>query len=207
MVTERYRRPSIGATFDEMVSPREYNFGTDRVFAHIPVTAIRRMFRLSRAEKHATLAEIIARRFTSRDGFSSFYPSDLASWLSRPVTDWDHNELGTLLDAVLTIADFDPYSDEISDRLCEETLGDEGAYEAWSDAVDWPAYETARTEKRAVLLADWLADDRAACESWACAHETDLTALTAVDPSAFDPEWLASLKFRCTAKPDLFTAL
>jgi hypothetical protein len=85
-----------GITFESMSSPREYNFATDRLFVHMPRATIARLFRESRKEDHATLLSVIKERHTSRSGFISFYRAELREWLSKPLSQWDHNELGTL---------------------------------------------------------------------------------------------------------------
>ena len=45
----------------------------------------------------AKLKERIKERFSSRDGFMSFYSSDLGDW-PKELKDWDHNQLSTLLE-------------------------------------------------------------------------------------------------------------
>lgn len=89
----------IPLRFESLNSPREYNFTTDRIFAHIsPATAQRIHDRVP----PMTLATEIKARFTSRDGFSSFYSNDLQDpeW-QAPLGEWDHNMLGTLISAYL----------------------------------------------------------------------------------------------------------
>ena len=71
-----------------MDSPREYNFTTDRVYAHIPVNVVLALFARSAAEGHARLRETIRERFTSYDGFHSHYDTTLDTWLERDVTEW-----------------------------------------------------------------------------------------------------------------------
>lgn len=138
----------LGLTFESMTSPCEYNFATDRVFANIPVTAVRAMFERSAADSHERLAEVIKERFTSYDGFSSYYDNDLESWLAKDVLEWDHNEIETLLLACLP-ADSDDFEGSILEGMCE------GIYTAWSNAVDWPKVEAeieeVRAQKRAEL--------------------------------------------------------
>lgn len=142
---------SLGLTFEAMVSPRYYNFSTDRVFADIDLKVMRELFRQSAAENHETLAGVIKGRFTSYDGFSSFYETDLAVWLAKPLRDWDHNELGTLLVASLVRAGIDQqkFRSEVYDEV-----GHEAFYYAWEGSVDWPAFEKARDEVRQSKLDD-----------------------------------------------------
>lgn len=162
---ESYDRPSIGLKFESMSSPREYNFETDRLFAFVSLRIMRELFKRSKAEKHATLAAVIRQRFTSRSGFISHYSNYLADWLAKPLADWDHNELATLLIATMKAAGFDA-DDDGRERLYYETVGDESAYRAWESAVDWPAFESARREARAEKLAEWRELDAEAAAHW-----------------------------------------
>lgn len=90
-------------------SPREYNFTTDRIFVNISEDSIRKMWK---AVDKAELDKLIRERFTSYSGFSSFYDNSLEAWLAVEqrgwdkkkrkikVTDWDHNQLGTLIECL-----------------------------------------------------------------------------------------------------------
>ena len=86
-------------TFEELTSPREYNFGTDRIFCKISEDSIIRMLKDTDQE---TLERVIKDRFTSYDGFVSFYSNELADWPNR-VIDWDANQLDTLLAAYIEV--------------------------------------------------------------------------------------------------------
>lgn len=136
-------------TFESMSSPREYNFQTDRIFCHVPVSVARRLFALSRREKHATLRKVLNERHTSQSGFISFYSNSLAEWLEKPVSEWDWNELGSLLRAVMTMrADAD--SEDPEWTIYEGMSEGCDFHTAWSNAVDWA--------KVAELCADARAD-------------------------------------------------
>jgi hypothetical protein len=165
----------LGLTFEEMTSPREYNFQTDRIFARIPVATVEALFTLSKRRKHARLAEVIRERFTSYDGFLSHYSNELADWLRKPVTEWDHNELGTLLIASLPFDERGEWRD-FEWRVFEIVIDDEAIYNAWSNAVDWSAVEKA--------IAEWRADK--------------LEELRAENPDLPEPV------YRCAETPDLF---
>lgn len=158
----------LGAKFEEIVSPREYNFATDRMFAHIPASVCRRLWALSKADGHATLRAVIRRRFTSRDGFIPHYPNALADW-PADLADWDHNELGTLLIAALELTDPDGREEDLDWAIYERVAEGETFYRAWSESVDWPAFEAARDEAReekaADLIDDMTDDERAAWEA------------------------------------------
>jgi hypothetical protein len=88
----------LDVTFESVQSPKEYNFTTDRAFAFIPEAEAKRLhlavFGLP------VFDEVLRRRFTSYDGFASFYPNhkDAPEW-REPVAKWDHNHLLALVEA------------------------------------------------------------------------------------------------------------
>lgn len=84
----------IQLEFDASSSPRFYNFTNDRIFCYISPDEVTRIFKATNKEK---LRALIKEHYTSRDGFSSHYDNDLNNWLLEPLTEWDHNQLGTLL--------------------------------------------------------------------------------------------------------------
>lgn len=121
----------LGLKFESMSSPREYNFATDRIFCHISDEVVHSLFDGADREK---LAKVIRERFTSYDGFISFYSNYLPDWLETDVDEWDHNELCTLLMSWLP--------EDWSWAVFEEMVnGSEVFYSAWSEAVDWPKVE------------------------------------------------------------------
>jgi len=115
-----------GLKFESMSSPKYYNFETDRIFATVTKKELARIYRkVSRAD----LAALVAEKFTSRSGFISFYPADLAEW--GPVNTWDHNQYGTLLEALARqesrTGEFDQYAEH---SLCEDFRGN-GHLDSW----------------------------------------------------------------------------
>ena len=147
---ENIGTPIHSFKLEAMTSPREYNFETDRLFCDVPLATMQTLFERSAAQGHAKLAEFIDERFTSHDGFSSFYSSDSADWLAKPLTDWDHNEAGTLL--LLFVKEVDTGDD--MDMAIYDAI-DDGLYQAWSESVAWPAYELAVAELRDEKAQDW----------------------------------------------------
>lgn len=85
-----------GAEFVELTSPREYNFATDRIFMRVPRVTVARMWRKT---DRKILDRITKERFTSCDGFISGYRNDWREW--GRLSEWDYNQLGTLLLAFL----------------------------------------------------------------------------------------------------------
>lgn len=136
-------------SFEEMTSPRYYNFETDRIFCTISQKVARGLFAISKKEKHERLAAAIKERHTSYDGFISFYSNDLASWLEKPVTEWDANELGTLLRAIC--GELDPWKlyDDIPDS----------GYHSFEAGVNWQAFETKVAEARELKVEEFRKDN------------------------------------------------
>lgn len=81
--------------FVDLLSPKYYNFQTDRIFCEISVYEVIDLF--TKVDE-SILRKRIKSNFTSYDGFLSHYPNDLDRW-PKSVTDWDHNEIGTLIEA------------------------------------------------------------------------------------------------------------
>ncbi|MZR12687.1 hypothetical protein GQE99_06590 [Maritimibacter sp. DP07] len=128
---ERYRADSCGFTWAAMESPREYNFETDRLFVNASAAFCKRLFAMSKADDHATLARVIADRFTPCSGFAPFYSADLGAWLAKPLADWDHNELGTLLIACLELCNAD------EDSLMYDVIEGETGFHALEMGMDF----------------------------------------------------------------------
>lgn len=115
----------LNLAFVEMTSPREYNFKTDRIFAKADEAALRAL----RAQvDEAELRAMIKQRFTSYDGFISFYPNRLEAW-PEDVAEWDENHLCTLLMCFLP--------DDWEWDMYYATFPMDGAYAAWEKAVNW----------------------------------------------------------------------
>ena len=116
--------------FESMQSPREYNFETNHIFCEISEENVRK---LREAVSDPALRQAIKERFTSRSGFISRYPNHLEDW--PPLEQWDHNELGTLLVALLDDA-------EDWDRDIFETMQDRNVFDtAFDQCVNWEVYD------------------------------------------------------------------
>ena len=143
----------LGLKFKTMESPREYNFTTDRLFSDISLKACRRMLAYSRKlDNHGSLNAKIAERHTSRSGFVSFYGNAIKDWLAKPIDEWDHNELGTLLRVIV---------DQLGDNWewdIYECLSDH-SYDYADKAVDWQKYQAKIDDARAELESELRADD------------------------------------------------
>lgn len=89
---------NIALEYESLKSPKYYNFETDRIYAHISLKDAQSLFDfVNQGQLSATIKE----KFTSRSGFISFYSNDVLEWLAKPLAEWDHNELYTLLLAAM----------------------------------------------------------------------------------------------------------
>ena len=138
------------STFSDMISPREYNFGTDRIFIRLPVSEFRRILD---ATPRGYLAQIAKEWFTSRDGFMSHYDSDPEAW-GEP-EEFDHNQIGAVLVAYWRARevadDMEPQEDWESEFSLDMTS--EGM-----NLLDAALYggEIAPAVQRALNIADYL---------------------------------------------------
>jgi len=111
--------------FKLVVSPKYYNFETDRIIGEIDISEVKK---LKAAVPDQVLANLIKERFTSYDGFISHYPNNLDYWPSD-LKDWDHNHVGTLLEAYILL-EHDENAFEI------DLIDSANLYEAAYDAID-----------------------------------------------------------------------
>ena len=112
---------NVSLSFESLRSPKEYNFTTDRIFAEISEDEVRRVF--SEVDPD-DLTAIAKERFTSCDGFISFYDPDWRTW--GDVLEWDHNQVGTLLQALVG-GEFDQWAEfYLMSSACEN-----GRMEDW----------------------------------------------------------------------------
>jgi len=139
----------LGLTFSDMRSPKEYNFETDRIFCHISEEKANLLCSYVGEER---LAKTIKKRFTSYDGFISFYSNRIEDWLDKPLVEWDHNELGTLLNALW---DSD---DDWNLYLCFES--GETACRAFNEGFDWPRFEQKVNELKLIEAGECEDDGR-----------------------------------------------
>lgn len=149
--------PANSLRFHSLISPKYYNFETDRAFASITDETVEALFAISASEGHSSLAKVLQDSFTSYDGFSSFYSNDLAEWLDVPLEDWDCNEVGALLAAALLTkgighgAGAASWSGSLADEL-DQVVTEEG-YQYVDNHTDWGKFEQLVSERREELKA------------------------------------------------------
>lgn len=120
--------------FESMKSPREYNFTTDIIFAYLPEQNLKMLLE---DIDQTSLEKLIAEKFTSRSGFISYYSNSLAEWLKQPFSEWDHNQLGTLLECLVKRAE--DWENDVYDDVYDTMQ--ESIYNAFSDCVKWAEIE------------------------------------------------------------------
>jgi hypothetical protein len=103
---------TINATFNKMVSPRYYNYETDRIVVDIDNTSITNIFDHIVENFVEEYNAYVKETFTPRSGFIPFYPNDLNVW--GDLSDWDSVQVGTMLsflDETYQLDDYklDPY--------------------------------------------------------------------------------------------------
>ena len=88
---------NIELVYEDLVSPRDYNFTTDTLYATI---SLNDAITLSSVIPSEIMADTVKEHCTSYDGFRSFYSNDFYddNW-QRHLSKHDHNELGMMLTA------------------------------------------------------------------------------------------------------------
>jgi len=117
---------NLQLTFDELNSPREYNFQSDRIFVNVTPESVIKLFALVDKD---VLRQCIKEEYSSRSGFISYYSPDLNEW-PEDITKWDHNQLGTLISVAVDF-DEEKYMEELSgsgqvDSWVYSALNDKG---------------------------------------------------------------------------------
>ena len=93
-LNERIKDFTLKATYKCFISPKEYNFETDRVFIEIEENHCIDFIKYIIKNYKKELDNKIKERFTSRSGFISFYENNLESWTNN-YKEWDRNMIGT----------------------------------------------------------------------------------------------------------------
>lgn len=116
---EVYKRLNLKSYPCTLISPKEYNFSTDRIEItiadHHVAQWVRRLKKNSRFQD--SLKKVIENRHTSHSGFYSFYSDELQDWLDKGYKDFDNNELGSLIEALLDYEGEDDISEVVYDDL------------------------------------------------------------------------------------------
>ncbi len=103
--------------FQELRSPREYNFANDSVNVEMQITRANTKKILSYLEEHRTeFSEYLKEKYTSRSGFFSSYSPDIETWLDGSTTAHGH-KLGSVLQFILENENGEDYEADIHEDL------------------------------------------------------------------------------------------
>ena len=108
----------IEGAFESLISPRFYNYTTDRVFAYISRDSVAHMWRAVNKRLFGLTCEKL---FTSYDGFASSYSPNWKTW--GRISQWDHNQIYAL---VLTYAGHESLRGEFDECGIVEDLSGNG---------------------------------------------------------------------------------
>ena len=117
----------IKLKYKEVVSPREYNFTTDRLFADIEGEEVQRIRDVVEKERE-TFVKVLEELFTSRSGFYSFYSNAIEDYLEKPTEDLDCNEIMAYIKAYV---DIEHDADELLERIHDTSCVYEAAQQIW----------------------------------------------------------------------------
>ena len=125
-LNERLKGFSLKANYKCFESPREYNFKTDRIFIEIEENHAVDFIKYLVKNYKKELEKKIQNRFTSRDGFNSFYKNSIDLW-TKDFKEWDCNMIGTCFE----LFDFDElhFYESLSETIMfnlGNTLGKDG---------------------------------------------------------------------------------
>ena len=99
--------------FEELDSPREYNFRTDRVFATVELSEDwKEQMQTFINDNYEWLKKKISKDWSSYDGFISFMDNRISDWPERLFEEMDERYIGTMIGYMMYRED-----DEIADKL------------------------------------------------------------------------------------------
>lgn len=113
--------------YEELTSPPYYNFETDKLYVKLSEATLSRIYEeLGEDARRKAFKDM----FTSYDGFISFYENTPPT---KPIADWDHNELYALLSARVKqqLDDWQSIDSALHEELYETRSN------LTSEATDW----------------------------------------------------------------------
>lgn len=96
---ELYPNIVKSVNFQELSSPKEYNFYNDSINVEYEVDF---NILLKTFIKHPQAAEYLKQRYTSYDGFSSSYPNNMSDWIESAYKDSSHT-ISSMLEFLLLV--------------------------------------------------------------------------------------------------------
>lgn len=105
--------------FSEIVSPRYYNFETDKLYVNVEFEEDwRDKVKTFMDENKEWLTERIKEEWSSRDGFCSFMDNTYEGWYEElQKDDADERYIGVMIGYIMELANKDIYDDLITDTL------------------------------------------------------------------------------------------
>lgn len=136
--------------FEEMKSPRFYNFETDRIFAKLSRADFCKLLKKVRGAK---LKEMAKEMFTSRSGFISFYSNEISDW--GRIDTWDHNHCGAVLAAAVRLFEQEECGEHLNLSSCDidEVIAEDITYE---EVDGWLIAAAGEKAIRALNINDYL---------------------------------------------------
>lgn len=132
----------VSLEYEELVSPREYNFVTDRIFAKLDREGFCKLLKQVRGHR---LNDVSREMFTSRSGFRSFYSNRVSQW--GRIENWDHNQTGAVVAAAWRLRIEEDGID--MDSLVYEEIDTESV-------ENWVCDAAGKSAKRALRINDYL---------------------------------------------------
>lgn len=117
--------------FDELVSPKYYNFSTDRLFCWVTFAEDWKVvMRKFMDDNYGLLKNHIREVWSSRDGFWSFTSNDVDEWYGKIFDEEDPMYIGIMLGYMMRFVDGRDIANEVSDTIIMDTLEDiyDGSY-------------------------------------------------------------------------------
>lgn len=122
--------------YQALRSPREYNFANDSIncIIHLTDEPLFRKSLVERLKADPEFKEFIRKRYTSYDGFISWYSNDHETWLADIASgENDVHGIGTVLEFLLR----QKFGDDADTHLCYETDSPWlGEYITWEDKTE-----------------------------------------------------------------------
>jgi len=107
-----------GVEFTDMVSPKYYNFSTDRIFADVDLRDDwKEVMRAFMEENHDWLKDRIKKDWSSYDGFCSFMENDIEEWDKMLFEEMDARYISTMLGYMMYRANKEIRNDLVMDAL------------------------------------------------------------------------------------------
>lgn len=159
--------------FESLTSPREYNFGTDRLFAYLDANTAAKLHARALSDP-GMLATVLENTFTSYDGFHSHYSPKLEEWTGLSPAELDHN--GWMVFLTAAIGKDMPL---LRMELEEAIFGDGGLQWAWEACIDWNGFSAAVEEERALKLEELRVYDPYYEPAYRCPVTPDLFSVAA----------------------------